>query len=610
MTADQSIVNLAAYRFAALSDLEDRREELRRLTHELQLRGTILLAPEGINLFIAGSRTATDTLLTKLRADPPLSDLTVKESLSDYQPFNRMLVKIKKEIISFGIEGVDPLQDTSPKLSAVELKQWLDEGRTVHLLDVRNDYEVEVGTFENAIPAHIDNFREFPDAVRALPDSMKEEPVVMFCTGGIRCEKAGPYMEQAGFQQIYQLDGGILKYFEDCGSDHYDGDCFVFDQRVAVNAALQETGFSQCYVCQAVVSPAEQETGEYVPGKSCPQCWQAPEEALEDRLSRRCQRLAEVTTPLPGSRPYFNRRPLNVPARYDGWRLLDFLTDWHPHVDRKTWQQKIAASNVIPSPRYGRKRRRMVSPEEQLPLSPDRLVRGGERLEHLLPGTVEPNVRNDVQFLYEDDDLLVINKPAPLPLHPGGRFNRNTLQWMLSKVYAPQHPLLVHRLDANTTGVLVLARKRSAARVLQKQFEQRTVQKQYTVKVHGSPAHDTLECTAPISRAPGVSGVREILDEGLAACTKFHVIERDGDTTILNAIPVTGRTNQIRLHLWYLGFPVVGDPVWQPDGSVRENTTLPVTAPPMCLHASSISLMNLKGDQQTFTAALPESWNA
>ncbi|MCH2203523.1 MAG: sulfurtransferase [Fuerstiella sp.] len=608
---NRSVVNIAGYKFVAISDLEERRSILRALTQQLELRGTILLSPEGINLFVAGSRDAADRLLEELHADPAFADLSVKESFSDYQPFNRMLVKIKKEIISFGMDGVDPGQKTSPKLSAEELKRWLDEGRPVRLLDVRNDYEVDIGTFENAIPVRIDHFRQFPDAVQQLPETMKNEAVVMFCTGGIRCEKAGPCMEQAGFRNVFQLDGGILKYFEQCGNEHYDGDCFVFDQRVAVDAALQETGFTQCFVCQAVVSPELQESEEYVPGKSCPECWKAPATRMSDMLQKRQARLREISVPLPGSVPYFNRRPLNVPERYAGFTLIDFLCSWHPQIERDIWMQKILKSEVVPSPRYGRRRRRMPSPEEPLPLSPQRVVRPGERLEHLLPATVEPDVDVDVRFLYEDEHLIVVDKPAPLPLHPSGRFNRNTLQSLLSKVYAPQRPLLVHRLDANTTGVLMLCRKRSTVRTIQKQFETGSVSKTYLARVHGHPADDEFNCVAAISALPGPSGLREIDDhDGRPARTEFRVVDRlDDGTCLLKVTPVTGRTNQIRLHLWSLGWPVVNDPVWLSDGSTGPNRTLSIDEPAMCLHAWSLKIEGLKGQSHTFTTPPPSWWN-
>jgi len=267
-----AVINLSGYKFAPLADLVPLRDRLRVLSASLALRGTILLSSEGINLFIAGTRESTDALLAALRQVPGLEDLNLKESVSDDQPFNRMLVKIKKEIIAFGIDGIDPARRPTPKLSPRLLKQWLDEGRPITLLDTRNDYEIRMGTFKGAIPAGIDHFREFPAAVGKLPASIKEQPIVMFCTGGIRCEKAGPFMERAGFSHVHQLDGGILKYFEECGGAHYSGECFVFDRRVGVDADLRETNSVLCYNCQLPLTEAEQQHPHYVPDVSCPHC--------------------------------------------------------------------------------------------------------------------------------------------------------------------------------------------------------------------------------------------------------------------------------------------------------------------------------------------------
>jgi UPF0176 protein len=183
-----------------------------------------------------------------------------------------MLVKIKKEIIAFGVEGIDPARQPAPKLPARNLKQWLDEGRPVTLLDTRNDYEVRLGTFRGAVSPGIDHFRDFPAAVAKLPVELKAQPIVMFCTGGIRCEKAGPFMQREGFTNVHQLDGGILKYFEECGGAHYDGECFVFDRRVGVDPALQETASVLCYNCQMPLTLADQQHPAYVPDKSCPHC--------------------------------------------------------------------------------------------------------------------------------------------------------------------------------------------------------------------------------------------------------------------------------------------------------------------------------------------------
>ena len=235
----RSVVNVAAYKFVPLDQLAERRKELLRRCRSLELKGTILLSPEGINLFLAGTRPAIDEILGVLRRQPELADLTAKESLSTRRPFGRLMVKRKREIIAFGVNGIDPAKRTSRRLSPRKLQRWLDEGRDVTLLDVRNDYEIDHGTFAHARTIGVASFRQFPQACSELEDDLKQRPLVMFCTGGIRCEKAGPFLEQQGFDEVYQLEGGILKYFEDCGGEHYDGNCFVFDERVALDSELR-----------------------------------------------------------------------------------------------------------------------------------------------------------------------------------------------------------------------------------------------------------------------------------------------------------------------------------------------------------------------------------
>ena len=278
-------LNLSAYKFAPLADLPALKDRLKAVAAAGALKGTILLSPEGINLFVAGERAALDALLAEIRAVPGLADLSPKESLSAAQPFHRMLVKIKREIIAFGVPGIDPARRPTAKLPARTLKQWLDEGRPVTLLDTRNDYEVSVGTFRGAVPAGIRHFRDFPRAVEKLPATLKEQPIVMFCTGGIRCEKAGPYMESVGFKQVFQLDGGILKYFEECGGAHYEGECFVFDGRVGVDPALRETSTVMCFVCRMPLSAADQAHPHYVREKSCPHCFGKQVENTKQRSS-------------------------------------------------------------------------------------------------------------------------------------------------------------------------------------------------------------------------------------------------------------------------------------------------------------------------------------
>jgi UPF0176 protein len=264
-------INLAFYKFVALTDLPELRHRIREFCLARTLRGTILLAPEGINCTIAGTRTAIDELRAFLDSDPRFADLPYKESVSADIPYTRMLVKIKKEIIAFGV-AVDPVGERAPAVTAHELKRWLDEGREVILLDTRNDYEVLSGKFAGAHDLNIRTFRKFPDEAKRLPEDWKKKTVVSYCTGGIRCEKAAPLLKQYGFENIYQLEGGILRYFEEVGGAHYQGECFVFDYRVGVDPALQETPTAYCVKCQFPVTLELQSHESFKPGVSCPSC--------------------------------------------------------------------------------------------------------------------------------------------------------------------------------------------------------------------------------------------------------------------------------------------------------------------------------------------------
>jgi len=602
-----AILNISCYKFVSLDELPERRTAIRRRAVELNLRGTVLLSTEGINIFVAGPPPSVQAFVDFLRQDPLLADLTPKESFSDYQPFNRMLVKLKKEIISFGMPDVVPAVHTSPKLPARELKRWLDEGRPLHLLDTRNDYEVSIGTFRNAIRLDIDHFREFPDAIAKLPETLRDEPIVMFCTGGIRCEKAGPFMEQAGFRNVYQLEGGILKYFEEVGGEHYDGECFVFDQRVAVDPRLTETGTTQCYICQAVVTPEQQQLPQYVPGRSCPACYRSPEVLRAERLQKRSAQIRQAASPLPGSQPATNRRPLNVPLRCAGLSLIDFLCDLHPHIERTEWERRIAESLIVPAEPRRTRRGRRSRPPEPLPLHPERLVREGERFDQLETQHVEPAVNADIELLFEDDELIVINKPAPLPVHPCGRFNRNTLRHILNLAWFPERPHIVHRLDAATSGVMLLCHRKRTARLIAAQFERREVRKTYLARVTGHPTDNVFSCHLPIARDVSADGLHLPDADGLAAVTEFHTLARFPDgTTLLRAVPVSGRTQQIRVHLWSLGMPIVGDPAWLPEYRTSPNTTPETSAMPLHLHAESLQLLGPTGTPLTFTAPAPE----
>ncbi len=590
-----TITNIAAYKFASLIDLKPLRERLIRDCKQWGLKGTILLSPEGINLFTAGARPDIDKLLAELRAVPGLESLEVKFSESDHQPFHRMLVKIKREIIAFGVEGIEPVRNPAPRIAARELKQWLDEGRPVTLLDTRNDYEVKLGTFRNAKVIGIQHFRNFPDAVRRLPEELKQQPIVTFCTGGIRCEKAAPFMIREGFEQIYQLDGGILKYFEECGAAHYDGECFVFDQRVGVDPTLHETESAQCHACQTPLSATDQLDTRYVEGKSCPYCFRSTEEQRAESMRQRQEAIRRVCSPLPGSVPYDNFRPVKIPETYSGKTLLECLVGLFPHVSTEDWQRHCQEG-------------RMLSPAG-LSVGCDHIVKTGERYLQRKPATIEPDVNPAIRLLYEDEALIVVHKPAPLPMHPCGRFNRNTLQFILGEVYQPQSPRPAHRLDANTSGIVVLSRTRHIAGLVQPQFERGEIEKVYLARVLGHPPEDQFECHAAISDESGELGSREVVTEGgLAAHTRFKVLKRNDDgTSLLEVIPLTGRTNQIRVHLWHLGWPICGDQAYLPGRRLGDTQTHTVESSPLCLLAQRITLTHpLSRQRKTFESDLPE----
>ena len=590
------IVNIAAYKFVSLPDLRLLRARLLALCRSWGLKGTILLSAEGINLFVAGAAEPIDRLLAELRSVPGLADLQPKVSVTEHQPFTRMLVRIKKEIIAFGVEGIDPARRTSPKLPAKTLKQWLDEGRPVTLLDTRNDYEVKLGTFKNARSIGIGHFREFPDAVRQLPPELKEQVIVMFCTGGIRCEKAGPFMEREGFKHIFQLDGGILKYFEECGGAHYDGECFVFDQRVGLDPSLQETESTQCFRCQTPLTAADQQDRRYAPGQSCPYCFKTPAEQVALNLVERHEAVRRAFTPLPGSQPRDNFKPLNIPEDCDGRTLLDTLCRVVNHLPRADWAAECGRGLVVNL--------------QDEPVAATRIVRAGERYRHKFPNVTEPDVNGRVEILHEDEALIVLNKPAPLPMHTGGRFYRNTLQYILNHVYHPQRPFPAHRLDANTTGIVLVTRTRHFAGRLQPQFERGQVEKLYLVRVQGQPGEDRFHCDAPISAESGEVGTRKVdWESGQSARTEFRMRRRDADgTALLEARPLTGRTNQIRVHLWHLGLPVCGDAVYLAGNKLGNTQTLGLDDPPLCLHAWRIAFVHpLSRRPVTFTAP-PPAW--
>jgi len=268
------VVVAALYKFVALPDYHALREPLLDACLAAGTRGTLLLAPEGINGTIAGSREAIDTLLGYLRNEPRLADLEHKESRDERIPFHRMKVKLKKEIVTMGVAGVDPNVCVG---TYVRPQDWnaLVSDPEVLLIDTRNDYECDIGTFRGAVDPRTVNFRDFPDYVRANLDPAIQKKVAMFCTGGIRCEKASAFMLNEGFEEVYHLQGGILKYLEEVPPQEsiWEGECFVFDNRVAVNHRLEKGRYDQCYGCRHPITEEDKHSGKYEVGVCCPFCF-------------------------------------------------------------------------------------------------------------------------------------------------------------------------------------------------------------------------------------------------------------------------------------------------------------------------------------------------
>lgn len=273
MTEDLPIVVAALYKFVALEDFEAIQPKLLAFCQNQNIKGTLLLAPEGINGTIAGKREDIDAVLSYLNSDSRLVELEHKESYVDEMPFLRMKVKLKKEIVTLGQPGVSPINLSGTRVDPKDWNNIISDSDVV-VIDTRNQYEVDIGSFKGAISPVTDSFREFPEYVKENLDPNKNKKVAMFCTGGIRCEKASSYMLSQGFEEVYQLNGGILKYLEDVDKQEslWEGECFVFDNRVAVDHDLAEGSYEQCYACRRPITEEDMQSTEYVKGVSCPRC--------------------------------------------------------------------------------------------------------------------------------------------------------------------------------------------------------------------------------------------------------------------------------------------------------------------------------------------------
>ncbi|WP_133862821.1 rhodanese-related sulfurtransferase [Pseudomonas aestiva] len=308
------IVVAALYKFVTLDDYVQLREPLLQTLLAHDVRGTLLLAEEGINGTVSGSREGIDAVLAWLRADARLVDIDHKESYCAEQPFYRTKVKLKKEIVTLGVPGVDPNRRVG---TYVEPRDWnaLVDDPEVLVIDTRNDYEVGIGSFKGAIDPQTKSFRDFPAYIREHFDPARHRKVAMFCTGGIRCEKASSFMLQEGFPEVFHLKGGILKYLEEvpAAESRWEGECFVFDNRVTVTHDLAEGVYDQCHACRTPVSPEDMQSAHYSPGISCPHCWDSLSEktragARERQKQIELARLRNEPHPI-GRDPRLNAMP-------------------------------------------------------------------------------------------------------------------------------------------------------------------------------------------------------------------------------------------------------------------------------------------------------------
>ncbi len=294
MSLDAPSTQVAAlYRFVRLEDFENLRAPLLEFCEARGIRGTLLLAEEGINGTIAGTEQAISQVLAYLKRDNRLADLDCKFSYNTDRPFLRMKVKLKKEIVTMGRPGIDPNQCVGRYASPEQWNALIDDPDCL-VIDTRNDYEVEIGTFQGAINPNTTSFREFPEWVEENLDPRKHKKVAMFCTGGIRCEKSTSLLVSMGFEDVWHLQGGILNYLEKTPVEQtrWDGECFVFDSRVSVDHYLEKGSYDQCYACRFPIDDAQKASDLFVPGVSCPRCHDAHSEQQRQRFTERQKQIS------------------------------------------------------------------------------------------------------------------------------------------------------------------------------------------------------------------------------------------------------------------------------------------------------------------------------
>ena len=265
-------LNIAGYKFEQIDSLDTLIPEFQKKCDELELKGSVYLSPKGINFSISGTEENIGKYINFMESNSQFLNIPLKRTYSETQPFRRMKVRLKKEIISLGRDDINPRELTGEYVTPQELLNMYENSDDVVILDTRNEYETRVGLFENAVDLQLDTFRDFPKAIEQLPEEYKDKQIVMYCTGGIRCEKASAVMLKAGFTDVKQLEGGVLDYFKETGGKYWNGDCFVFDERVALDKDLNETEYIYCYICREPLSAEEKASPDFKINEYCPYC--------------------------------------------------------------------------------------------------------------------------------------------------------------------------------------------------------------------------------------------------------------------------------------------------------------------------------------------------
>ena len=268
------ITNITGYKFIYIQNKKILQEEILNMSMSLKLKGTVLISDKGLNFSIAGREIDIQKFKDFIKKDNRFMDMEIKSTENNYQPFRKMLVRIKKEIISMGVDDINPAEFTGEKISPGDVSKKIDTGEDIVLLDTRNEYEVRLGTFENAIDLNLDSFRDFPNQIENFNENLKDKEIIMFCTGGVRCEKASALMLKNGFQNVKQIDGGVINYFKETGGKHWNGDCFVFDDRVALDKQLMETDYVLCFRCREPLNKEELGSEQYKIDEYCPYCYE------------------------------------------------------------------------------------------------------------------------------------------------------------------------------------------------------------------------------------------------------------------------------------------------------------------------------------------------